>query len=83
MFPTDVGKRLVTTNNPSSDITNSNLEMAGVLFRWLILEQVEPIKLQHANTGIFCNNKPTVLWVCKLHSSKSKVAGPLLQAFVT
>jgi hypothetical protein len=58
MFPTDVRKRLVTTNNPNSDITNSDLEMAGVLFQWLILEQVEPIKLQHANKGISATTHP-------------------------
>jgi hypothetical protein len=79
-FPPDVEKRLVSTNNPNGDITNSDLEMAGVLFQWLILEQVAPIKLEHANIGIFCDNTPTVAWARRLHSSKSKIAGHLLRA---
>jgi hypothetical protein len=79
-FPPDVEKRLVSTNNPNGDITNSNLEMAGVLFQWLILEQAAPIKLEHAIIGIFCDNTPTVSWARCLHSSKSKIAGHLLRA---
>jgi hypothetical protein len=79
-FPPDVEKRLVSDSNPTGDITNSDLEMAGVLLQWLILEQITTESLQHKHVGIFSDNTPTVAWASRLHSSKSKIAGHLLRA---
>jgi hypothetical protein len=79
-FPPDVESRLVSHSNPKGDITNSDLEMAGVLLQWLVLEQIAPASLEHKHIGIFSDNTPTVAWATRLHSSKSKVAGHLLRA---
>jgi hypothetical protein len=79
-FPEDIEKRLVSTSNPDGDITNSDLEMAGVLLQWLVLEQIATTSLEHKHIGIFSDNTPTVAWATRLHSSKSKIAGHLLRA---
>jgi hypothetical protein len=79
-FPLDIEQRLESHSNPNVDITNSNLEMAGVLLQWLVLEQEAPTTLQHKHIEIFSDNTPTVAWATCLHSSKSKVAGHLLCA---
>ena len=79
-WPADITKRLVSTSNPKGDITNSDLEMAGVLLTWLVLEQIAPRSLQFAHVGIFCDNTPSVAWANRLTSSKSIVAGHLLRA---
>jgi hypothetical protein len=79
-FPSDIENRLVSHSNPTGDITNSDLEMAGVLLQWLVLEQVAPASLEHKHIGIFSDNMPTVAWATCLHSSRSKVAGHLLHA---
>jgi hypothetical protein len=79
-FPSDIEARIVSDKNPTGDITNSDLEMAGVLLQWLILEQCAPTALAHTHVGIFCDNTPTVAWTSRLHSSKSKTAGFLLRA---
>ena len=78
-WPDDITKRLVSFSNPKGDITNSDLEMAGVLLAWLVLEQLAPISLQHSTVGIFCDNTPAVSWSNRLQSSKSIVAGHLLR----
>ena len=79
-WPEDIQKRLVSDSNPDGDLTNSDLEMAGHLIQWLILEHHAPQSLEHAHIGIFCDNTPTVAWATRLHSSKSVIAGHLLRA---
>jgi hypothetical protein len=37
-WPEDIEARLVSDANPKGDITNSDLEMAGHLLQWLVLE---------------------------------------------
>ena len=78
-WPEDISKRLVSFKNPNGDINNSELEMAGVLLAWLVLEQIAPMSLQYSTVGIFCDNTPAVAWSNRLQSSKSTVAGHLLR----
>ena len=78
-WPEDITKRLVSFKNPNGDINNSELEMAGVLLAWLVLEQIAPMSLQYSTVGIFCDNTPAVAWSNRLQSSKSTVAGHLLR----
>jgi hypothetical protein len=79
-FPEDIESRLVSMSNPKGDITNSDLEMAGVLLQWLVLEQIAPEPLAHKHIGIFSDNTPTVAWATKLTSSKSIIAAHLVRA---
>lgn len=79
-WPKDVRDRLVSSTNPDGDVTINDLEMAGVLLHWLILEQIAPCSLKHRHIGIACDNAASVSWAFKLQSSKSKIAAHLLRA---
>ena len=54
------------------DITNSDLEMAGLLMLWLAMEEVCP-KLQAAHIALFSENSPTIGWVKRLAARGSLV----------
>jgi len=77
-FPQDIQDRVVAFSNPTGDITNSDLEMAGLLGEYLVLEHLAPLKLSHA--AAWCDNTPTVSWANKMSSSKSMVAARLVRA---
>ena len=47
------------------DIINPDLEMAGLLMLWLVMEEVCP-KLQAAYVTLFSDNSPTIGWVTLL-----------------
>jgi hypothetical protein len=59
-------------------ITNSYLEMAGLLLLWLVIEGVCGI-LVEKRVALFSNNTPTVAWVSHLASQKSLVAEHFVQ----
>jgi hypothetical protein len=60
-------------------ITNSNLELAGVLVAWFVLEACVP--LRQATTTIFSDNSPTVSWTQSLMSrSEQPTSARLLRA---
>ena len=73
-WPDDI-KRLYKTGS----ITNSDLECAGLLLLWLIMEDVCPLKVG-SRVGLFSDNSPTVSWVQRLASRRSKVAAQLIRA---
>ena len=70
---------MLTDDNPDGSITNSDLEMAGLLLCWLVLEYVAP-DLHHKHAALFCDNSPTVAWVRRMAAKGSRVAGLLLMA---
>ena len=47
------------------DIKNSDLEMAGLLMLWLVMEEVYT-KLRSAHVALFSDNSPTIGWVKRL-----------------
>lgn len=59
-FPAHVQARMVSTENPGGTMTNLDLEMAGLLLHWLVLEEL--VMLRHEPVGAFCDNIPTVAW---------------------
>ncbi len=79
-LPPDIAARLVSADNPEGDITINDLEMAGVLIHWLVLEIIAPESLQYTNVGIFCDNSTTVNWTYKFNSKSSIIAAHLLRA---
>jgi len=77
-FPTDIGQSIISSSNPTGHLTNSDLEMAGMLCQWLVLESIAPVA--HAHVAIGCDNTPAVSWTSRLLSSKAPVAAHLLRA---
>jgi hypothetical protein len=63
----------------ATEITNSDLELAGVLVAWLILESC--CSLRHATATVFSDNSPTVSWTQSLMSrSEQPTSARLLRA---
>jgi hypothetical protein len=78
-WPADIRKNVISFDNPSGTLTNSDLEMAGmVLQHYLVLEHL--VASKHVHVTAWCDNTPTVSWTNKLSSSKSTIAGRLTRA---
>jgi hypothetical protein len=78
-WPPDVAKDIKTAENPSGHITNSDLEMAGLVLLWLTMEEVCG-PLEEKRLTLFNDNSPTIGWATKLASKRSTVAEHLVQA---
>jgi hypothetical protein len=65
--------------NPRGRITNSDLEMAGLVLLWLAMEEVCG-PLEEKRLTLFNDNSPTIGWATKLASKQSTVAEHLVQA---
>jgi len=75
-FPPEVQQQMITHDNPRGSISNSDLEMTGLLLHWIVLELVTD--LSHAHVACWCDNTPTVAWASKLLSTKATTAAQLL-----
>ena len=69
---------LVSFQNPCSTISNSDLEIAGLLFHYLVVEHLA--LLHHVHVATWCDNTPTVSWTNKLSASRSPITGCLTRA---
>jgi len=78
-WPPDVSANIKSKANPTGTITNSDLEMAGLLMLWLVMENVCPTT-EGAHVALFSDNSPTVHWVQRLAAKHSKVAMQLVRA---
>lgn len=79
-WPQDIKDDLVSFSNPKGRITNSDLEFAGLLLLWLVMEHMCQLeKTPGCHVGLYSDNTPTVHWVRKLASRSSKVAMQLLR----
>jgi hypothetical protein len=61
-FPPDITAEVT---NPDGKLTNSDLEMAGVLLHYLALEQIIP-DLMRSQAVIGCDNTPSVAWTRRM-----------------
>jgi len=77
-FPKDIQDDMVSTANPNGRITNSDLEMTGLLCQWLVLERLAD--LEHTHIAVGCDNTPMVAWASKLLASKAQTAAHILRA---
>jgi hypothetical protein len=78
-WPPDVTQDIKTAENPGGNITNSDLEIAGLVLLWLTMEGIcGPLKEKCLT--LFNYNSPTIRWATKLTSKRSKVADHLIQA---
>ena len=75
----DVAKDTKTANNPGGRITNSDLEMAGLVLLWLTMAEVCG-PLEEKRLTLFKNNSPTIGRATKLTSKRLAVAEHLVQA---
>ena len=78
-WPNDVCAQLISNENPKDTITNSDLEMAGLLLLWLTMEGV-CTPLQEKHVAMFGDNSLLIDWVKHLASKQSLVAKNLVQA---
>ena len=79
-WPKEVQDNMCTFENPKGHITNSDLELAGFLLAFLVLEYVVPA-LSNRHVAMFCDNSPTIAWVERMAlRSGSMIAGQLLMA---
>ena len=78
-FPSDISSEVISDDNPSGRLTNSDLELAAeVLAIGVALSSAPTVK--HAPLGTLCDNTPTVSWIDRMASkSKSPTAGRLLR----
>ena len=74
-WPNNIRQPIVSFNNPSGSLSNSDLEMAGMLLLYLVLEHVTT--LRHIHVAAWCDNTPMVAWMNKLSASHSPIAGRL------
>ncbi len=65
--------------NPTGRLTNSDLEMVGLVILWLVIEGVCH-NLREKRVTLFSDNSPTVSWVTWLASKRLLVAEQLIQA---
>jgi hypothetical protein len=79
-FPPEIQAHLlVSTNNPTGSITNSDLELAAMIAQSLILEEAG-YPMAGESMHNFCNNTPrTVAWQTKGSTTTIKVTADLLQ----
>ena len=78
-WPDDIKREIVSDSNPNGKITNSDLECAGLLMLWLVMEDVCNIT-SGTHVALFSDNSPTVSWVERLACRSSLVAGQLIRA---
>jgi hypothetical protein len=78
-WPQDIRDSLVSEANLNGTITNSDLEMAGLLLLWLTMEHVCPT-LDGAHVALFSDNSPTVHWVQCMASRNLPIAMQLIRA---
>jgi len=74
-WPEEVRARLAIQQNPTGDITNSDLEMAAKVLGWLVLEACVPLKWAHV--GVCSDIMSTVAWATQWDSKSSQVANRL------
>ncbi len=64
-WPPDVTASVVSDKNRGGKITNLDLEMAGLLLLWLMIEHVCSL-LTEKRVALFGDNSPTVSWVQRM-----------------
>ena len=80
-WPADISADVVSDTNPGGRLTNSDLEMAGVLLQEAVLEEhLGPAAMRAIQTAIGCDNSPAVAWTTRMASrSASPISFRLLK----
>ncbi len=75
-WPREIKTQLISSDNPHGMLTSSDLEMAGLLLLWLCVEAIV-CHIAHKHAALF---SPTISWVEKMASRKSRIAAKLVRA---
>ena len=78
-WPPDIRQELVSQSNPHGRLTINDLEMAGMLLLWFVMEAVTS-DMQHMKAALFSDNSPTVSWIERLASRRSLTGARLVRA---
>ena len=78
-WPGFIKDMLVSETNLVGTITNSDLEMAGLLLLWIVMEEVCELEAA-SHCALFSDNSPTVHWVRRMAARGSLVAAQLVGA---
>jgi hypothetical protein len=80
-WPQEIWDQFCSSANKSGQLTILDLELTGILLRWLVLEQpVDTKTLKHNRIAIWCDNLPAVAWTYKFRTSTSPIAARILRA---
>ena len=60
-WPRDIQDSLVTVENPNRYTTINDLELAGALMGFLVLE-AHRVQLKYCHLATFCDNMTTMVW---------------------
>ncbi len=78
-FPQDIAYEVVSDNNPTGRLTNSDLELSAKVMAVGVALAVAP-HVKHVLLGTLCDNTPTVSWIEKMASkAQGPTAGCLLR----
>lgn len=78
-WPARIQNDLNLAENPTGTITNSDLELAALLFLFLIIERVAG-DLQDICVALYSDNSPSIHWVWRLMAKSSPAAMQLIRA---
>ena len=78
-FPSDIQARVVSFDNPTGDITNSDLELAGVIAQNDVMSQLWDVR--HTTIGTRTDNSPAVGWTLRGSISRDGPVAYLLRLF--
>ncbi len=76
-WPPDITTSVITKSNPTGTLTNSDLELAGLVLLWIMMEHVCTDLIEKRVT-LFSNNSPSVGWVQCMVMRSSLVAEQLI-----
>ena len=79
-WPKKLWARLITPKNPGGKLDINDLEMAGKLLAWLVLEEIVGTEnLRYKHVGLFSDNMAEVLWTQRGVAKNSAAAGRLIR----
>ncbi len=76
-WPLDITESVISDKNKGGTLTNSDLEMAGLLLLWLMIEHICSC-LVEKRVALFSDNSPTVSWVQCMACQSSLIAEQLI-----
>ena len=78
-WPPDIQSELVSRTNRGGTLSINDLELAGLLLTWLVMEEICPTVTER-NVALFSDNQPSVHWVDRMATRNSAVGAQLLRA---
>jgi hypothetical protein len=76
-WPPDITASIITESNPTGTLTNSDLELAGLVLLWIVMNHV-CTDLKEKRVALFSNNSPSVGCVQRMVVRSSLVTEQLV-----